>query len=95
MKRIYNVGHIISCSCLINYYTRRIYFMPTNVKLEKVLASAKGLAAELKTFSMDTNDQQSKEMFHMLSTDADNIASTLQDRVNFVKSEEPQYDELP
>ncbi|NMA95798.1 MAG: DUF1657 domain-containing protein [Clostridiales bacterium] len=69
--------------------------MPTNVKLEKVLASAKGLAAELKTFSMDTNDQQSKEMFHMLSTDADNIASTLQDRVNFVKSEEPQYDELP
>lgn len=69
--------------------------MPTNVKLEKVLASAKGLAAELKTFSMDTDDQDIKNMFHTLSTNAESIASTLQNRVDFVKEEEPQYNKMP
>ncbi|NLJ40702.1 MAG: DUF1657 domain-containing protein [Clostridiales bacterium] len=69
--------------------------MPLNTKLEKVLANARGLAAELKTFSMDTNDTQAKEMFNTLSLNADDIATTLQNRVDFVKGEEPQYNELP
>ncbi|SKC66213.1 DUF1657 domain-containing protein [Maledivibacter halophilus] len=67
--------------------------MTTANKLEQALASAKGLAADLKTFSMDTNDQNAKQMFNMLSTNADNIAQMLQNRVNFVKSEEPQYNQ--
>lgn len=67
--------------------------MTTANKLEKALSSAKGLAADLKTFSMDTNDQNAKQMFNMLSTNADNIAQMLQNRVNFVKSEEPQYNQ--
>jgi hypothetical protein len=60
-------------------------------KLEKALASAKGLSADLKTFSQDTQDQQAKQMFSQLSTQMDNIYQTLQARVNYVKSEEPQY----
>lgn len=67
--------------------------MATINKLEKALASAKGLSADLKTFSIDTNDQNAKQMFDMLSTNADNIAQMLQNRVNFVKSEEPQYNQ--
>ena len=65
--------------------------MPTNTKLEKALASAKGLSADLKTFSQDTNDQQAKQMFDQLSTNVDNIAQTIQSRLDFVKQEEPQY----
>ncbi|MCY6959911.1 DUF1657 domain-containing protein [Clostridium brassicae] len=67
--------------------------MATINKLEKALASAKGLSADLKTFSMDTNDKEAKQMFDMLSTNADNIAQMLQNRVNFVKCEEPQYNQ--
>ncbi|MTI48890.1 DUF1657 domain-containing protein [Sporosalibacterium faouarense] len=67
--------------------------MTTINKLEKALASAKGLAADFKTFSMDTDDKNAQQMFNMLSTNADNIAQTLQNRVNFVKSEEPQYNQ--
>lgn len=67
--------------------------MTTVNKLEKALASAKGLAADMKTFSMDTNNQEAKQMFNQLSTNADNMAQMLQNRVNYVKSEEPQYNQ--
>lgn len=65
--------------------------MTTINKLEQALSSAKGLSADLKTFSMDTDDQNAKQMFNMLASNADNMAQMLQNRVNFVKSEEPQY----
>ncbi|KXG75463.1 DUF1657 domain-containing protein [Thermotalea metallivorans] len=65
--------------------------MPTGNKLEKALASAKSLAADLKTFALDTDDQQAKQMFNQLSTTMDNVAQMLQSRFDFVQSEEPQY----
>jgi hypothetical protein len=67
--------------------------MTTANKLEKALTSAQGLATDLKTFSMDTNDQQAKQTFKQLAQTTENIAQTLQSRLNFVKSEEPQYRE--
>jgi len=62
-------------------------------KLEKALTSAKGLAADMKTFSQDTDNQEAKQMFNMLSTNAESIAQMLQNRVTYVKSEEPQYNQ--
>ena len=67
--------------------------MTTVNKLEQALTSAQGLATQLKTFSMDTNDQQAKQTFKQMSQTAENIAQTLQSRLDFVKSEEPQYRE--
>jgi len=67
--------------------------MTTANKLQQALTSAQGLAVQLKTFSMDTNDQQSKQMFNQLAQTTENVAQTLQSRLDFVKSEEPQYRE--
>lgn len=67
--------------------------MTTANKLEKALTSAQGLATDLKTFSMDTNDQQAKQTFKQLAQATENIAQTLENRLNFVKTEEPQYRE--
>lgn len=67
--------------------------MTTVNKLEKALTSAQGLATQLKTFSMDTDDQQAKQTFKQLAQTTENIVQTLQSRVDFVKSEEPQYRE--
>jgi len=67
--------------------------MATVNKLEKALISAQGLTTQLKTFSMDTNDQQAKQTFKQLAQTTENIAQTLQCRLDFVKSEEPQYRE--
>jgi hypothetical protein len=65
--------------------------MPTGTKLETALASAKGLAADMKTFSLDTDNQEAKQMFNQLANTMDNVAQTIQSRCDFVKQEEPQY----
>lgn len=62
-------------------------------KLEQALASTKGLAADFKTFSLDTDNQEAKQMFNTLSTNAENMAEMLQNRVNYLKNEEPQYNQ--
>ena len=65
--------------------------MPTGTKIETALASAKGLAADMKTFSLDTDNQEAKQMFNQLANTMDNVAQTLQSRFDFVRQEEPQY----
>ncbi len=65
--------------------------MPTGTKIETALASAKGLAADMKSFSLDTDNQEAKQMYNQLSDTMENVAQSLQSRFDFVKSEEPQY----
>lgn len=65
--------------------------MTTGTKLEKALAESKGLASDLKTFSLDTNNQEAKQMFNQLSNTMENVSQTIQTRLDFVKQEEPQY----
>ena len=66
-------------------------FMTTYNKLEQALASAKSLEADFRTFSLDTEDQQAKQMFSQLATNLANSVQALQTRLNFVGDEEPQY----
>ncbi|KEJ03986.1 DUF1657 domain-containing protein [Clostridium botulinum] len=65
--------------------------MPTGTKLETALSGAKGLAADMKTFSLDTDDQEAKQMFNQLANTMEGVQQTLQSRLDFVKQEEPQY----
>ncbi|MCT4594443.1 MAG: DUF1657 domain-containing protein [Anaeromicrobium sp.] len=67
--------------------------MTTINKLEQALAGAKGLAAQLKTFSLDTDNQEAKTMFNELSSTMESTVQQLENRVEFVKSEEPQYNQ--
>ena len=62
--------------------------MPTGTKLETALASAKGLAADMKTFSLDTDNQEAKQMFNQLATTMDGVEQSLQSRLDFVKQQE-------
>ncbi len=66
--------------------------MPTGTKLETALASAKGLAADMKTFSLDTDNQEAKQMFNQLAATMESVEQQIQSRLDFVKKEEPQYD---
>lgn len=67
--------------------------MPTGTKLETALSSAKGLAADMKTFSLDTDNQEAKQMFNQLANTMESVEQALQSRLDFVKQEEPQYNE--
>ncbi len=64
--------------------------MTVKNKLETALASAKGLAADLKTFSLDTDDQNAKQMFETLSTDAESMAQMIENRFNYLSGVTPQ-----
>lgn len=66
--------------------------MPTGTKLETALASAKGLAADMKTFSLDTDNQEAKQMFNQLASTMEGVEQQIKSRLDFVKKEEPQYD---
>ncbi|GAA0068631.1 hypothetical protein UT300003_01540 [Clostridium sardiniense] len=65
--------------------------MPTGTKLEMALASAKGLVADMKTFSLDTDNQEAKQIFNQLASKMEEVEQTIQSRLDFVKQEEPQY----
>ena len=65
--------------------------MPTGTKIETALASAKGLAADMKTFSLDTDNQEAKQLFNQLANTMSGVEQSLQSRLDFVKQQEPQY----
>jgi hypothetical protein len=65
--------------------------MTVGSKLQQTLASAEGVKANLKSFSLDTQDQQAKQMYEQLAQSMTNIVNTLQARVNYVEQQEPQY----
>jgi hypothetical protein len=67
--------------------------MPTGTKLETALSSAKSLAADMKTFSLDTDNQEAKQMFNQLADTMEGVEQSLKSRLDFVKQEEPQYNE--
>ncbi len=65
--------------------------MTIGVKMQQTIASAEGVAANLKQFALDTQDQQAKQMFGQMSQTVTNVVSSLQARFNYIQTEEPQY----
>ena len=65
--------------------------MPTGTKLETALATAKGLAADMKTFSLDTDNQEAKQMFNQLADTMESVEQQIKSRLDFVKKEERVY----
>lgn len=60
-------------------------------QLAQCLASVEGAAADLKSFSLQTQDQQAKQMFQQLSNTIDHAVQQLKGRLDYIMQEEPQY----
>ena len=65
--------------------------MTVGTKMHQTLASLEGAAATLQTFSLETQDQQAKQMFTNLNKQLEGICQTLRERVNYIEQQEPQY----
>ncbi len=65
--------------------------MTIGVKIQQTLASAEGVKANLKSFSLETQDQQAKQMYSQLAQTMENVVNTLQARATYVEQQEPQY----
>lgn len=60
-------------------------------KVAQTLASCESAAANLRTFALDTQNEQAKQMYQQLAMNMDNTVNRLRERVDFLMSEEPQY----
>lgn len=65
--------------------------MTVGTQLQQAISSAESVAASLRTFALETQDQQAKQMFGTLSQNMDNIVSQLKARFDYVSTEEPQF----
>lgn len=62
-------------------------------KIAQTLASCEGAAANLKSFALETQDEQAKQMFQQLAQTMDNAVNQIRNRVDYIMSEEPQYNQ--
>ncbi len=65
--------------------------MTVGTQMQQAIASAQSVAASLKSFALETQDQQAKQLFNSLAQNMDNTISTLQSRLTYINTEEPQY----
>ena len=63
-------------------------------KMQQTIASAESVAASLKTFALDTNDQTAKSMFNNLLKSQESIVNDLKGRLKYIQQQEPEYKEL-
>ncbi|KUO48920.1 MAG: hypothetical protein APF76_09740 [Desulfitibacter sp. BRH_c19] len=65
--------------------------MTVGQKLHQALNSIDSAKIELKTFSMDTQDQNAKQQFINYANQLESISQGLKGRVNYAEQQEPQY----
>ncbi|MEW6725224.1 MAG: DUF1657 domain-containing protein [Bacillota bacterium] len=66
--------------------------MTVGKKLHTTLSQAESVAASLKSFGLDTDDQQAAAAFNQLADIMDKqVVPQLRARLNYIESEEPQY----
>lgn len=62
-------------------------------KLNQTLEMLKACETSCKTFSMDTDDPTAKQMYNQIAQQVKTSSDLLQNRINYVMSEEPQYNQ--
>jgi hypothetical protein len=62
-------------------------------KLNQTLEMLKACESNFKTFSMDTDDANAKQMYNQIAQQVKTSVDLLQSRINYVTAEEPQYNQ--
>jgi len=65
--------------------------MTVGTQMTQAIATVQNAAATMKTFSLETQDQQAKQTFEQLATTLDSAVDTLKQRQKQVERQEPQY----
>ena len=67
--------------------------MTVGTQMQQTVASCESVAASLKSFALETNDQNAKQMFQQLADQQQSIVENLNTRLQYIQQEEPQYKE--
>jgi hypothetical protein len=65
--------------------------LTVGTQVEKAIASVQSVSASMKTFALETQDQQAKQMFQQLAQTFDGALDTLKQRQTYIEQQEPQY----
>ena len=67
--------------------------MTVGTQMQQTVASCESALASLKSFALETNDQNAKQMFQQLAEQQQTIVENLNTRLQYIQQEEPQYKE--
>ncbi|HLQ71748.1 MAG TPA: DUF1657 domain-containing protein [Bacillota bacterium] len=65
--------------------------MTVGTQMQQAIASCESTLSSLRTFSLETQDQNAKQMFQNMATQQQTILDNLNARLQYIQSEEPQY----
>lgn len=60
-------------------------------KIKQTLASAESILADLKSYTLETQDQQAKQLFQDLASQMEQTVRGLKKRLQQIQQQEPQY----
>lgn len=65
--------------------------MTVGTQMQKAIAGIQSAAATMKTFSLETEDQQAKNDFQQIAQQLDSSLEVLKGRQQYIEEQEPQY----
>jgi hypothetical protein len=65
--------------------------MTVGTQMQQAIATVQSAAASMKTFALETQDQQAKQTFEQLSQSLESALDILQGRQKYIEEQEPQY----
>lgn len=68
--------------------------MTVGTQIQQAIASLQSTAASMKSFALETQDQQAKQTFQQLSDQLESAMQTLKERQQYIEGQEPQYKQM-
>lgn len=65
--------------------------MTVGTKMHQTLAMLESATANMKSFSMDTEDKTAKQMFAQYAQQLESVCQGMSARCNYIEQQEPQY----
>lgn len=65
--------------------------MTVATQIQQTIANGESVLASLKTFALETEDQNVKQMFQNITLQQQDVVDNLQARLQYIQEEEPQY----
>ena len=65
--------------------------MTVGTQMQQAIAGVQSAAATMKTFFLETQDQNAKQEFQQIAQTLDGILETLKNRQNYIIQQEPEF----
>lgn len=65
--------------------------MTVGTQMQQAIAGMQSASATMKTFSLETEDQQAKNDFTQIADQLDSAMDILKGRQKYIQNQEPQY----